>query len=467
MADDNRLRSFQSSDPSRRDTVPASERSRANDPLAELARLIGQSDPFAERAPAIPRDPAPRQSAPVPTETTDWRNRPPPYALMRAPAAAPATRYQPATPATHYQPARSAPTDHYSDDGRYAADDQGYATEQQFSDPSYQDSPAYSAGHEGHDGYDDGTAAEQYDNTVYDDSPRASRRGALITALTLIGCATLGTAGAYSYRTYYNAPSSGPAPVIVADKTATKVVPAADTQSSKTIQDRVGDSPATERMVPREEQPVALKPAPTAAPPVMFAPTGPANTASIGTSPFPPPPGSAAAPVAAAPAASSEPKRVRTVTIRPDGSDASGRPQTAASARAAPAPKAARGAPLQLDPQQAPETTATTSAPSAQRPLTPPAPRLASAPSNGGTGAYVVQLSSQKSESEAQASFRALQAKYPSALSDRSPIIRRADLGAKGVFYRALVGPFGSASEAGTLCNSLKAAGGQCIVQKN
>jgi len=158
---------------------------------------------------------------------------------------------------------------------------------------------------------------------------------------------------------------------------------------------------------------------------------------------------------------------VRTVTIRPDGSDASGRPQSAAPSRAAPAAKAARGAPLQLDPQQAPETTATTTAPSAQRPVTPPAPRLASAPSNGGAGAYVVQLSSQKSESEAQASFRALQAKYPSALSDRSPIIRRADLGAKGVFYRALVGPFGSASEAGTLCNSLKAAGGQCIVQKN
>jgi hypothetical protein len=470
MADDNRLRSFQSSNPSRREAVPASERSRANDPLAELARLIGQGDPFVEPASPRPADPAPRQSLPVPTPTTDWRNRPPPYALMRSQAAAPATHYQPVTPATHYQPARSAPADHYTDNNRYADDEQGYATEPQFSDPSYQDSPAYSAGHDGHDDgyYDDGTAGEQYDNTVHGDPPRASRRGALVTALTLIGCATLGTAGAYGYRTYYNAPSSGPAPVIVADRTPTKVVAAADTQSSKPIQDRVGEASATERMVPREEQPVVLKPAPaTAAPPVMFAPTGPATTASIGTSPFPPPPGPAAAPAAAAPAATAEPKRVRTIPIRPDRSDVSGRPQTAAPAHSAAAPKAARGAPLQLDPQQSSETTATTSAPSAQRPLTPPAPRLASAPSNGGTGGYVVQLSSQRSESEAQASFRALQAKYPSALSDRSPIIRRADLGAKGVFYRALVGPFGSASEAGHLCSSLKAAGGQCIVQKN
>jgi hypothetical protein len=60
-----------------------------------------------------------------------------------------------------------------------------------------------------------------------------------------------------------------------------------------------------------------------------------------------------------------------------------------------------------------------------------------------------------------------MQAKYPTALADRSPIVRRVDLGAKGVFYRALVGPFASASEAGQVCNSLKAAGGQCIVQKN
>jgi hypothetical protein len=458
--------------------MPASERSRANDPLAELARLIGQGDPFAEQVPNTTRDASPRQHVPTAPATPDWRNRPPPYALMRAQAAAPATRSQPASPGTPYQPARSVPAHPYTDVRRYPDDDHGSATEPQFSDPSYQDNGAYAAaGQNGHDDryYDDGAAAEQYDNTVYEDPPRAGRRGALITALTLIGCATLGTAGAYGYRTYYAAPSSGPAPVIVADKSPTKVVPAADAQSSKAIRDRVGEAPATERVVPREEQPVVLKPPPTtAAPPVMFAPNAPASTASIGGSqgfpPPPPPAPSAAPPAASVPAASSEPKRVRTVTIRPDGSDVSSRPvgstgsSGAARASGAAAPKAARGAPLQLDPQQAPETT---SAPARNAPLTPPAPRLASAPANGGTSAYVVQISSQRSESEAQASFRSMQAKYPTALADRSPIVRRVDLGAKGVFYRALVGPFASASEAGHVCNSLKAAGGQCIVQKN
>ena len=46
-------------------------------------------------------------------------------------------------------------------------------------------------------------------------------------------------------------------------------------------------------------------------------------------------------------------------------------------------------------------------------------------------------------------------------------MFRRADLGAKGVYYRALVGPFASAEQASSLCSSLKAAGGSCIIQRN
>jgi cell division septation protein DedD len=60
-----------------------------------------------------------------------------------------------------------------------------------------------------------------------------------------------------------------------------------------------------------------------------------------------------------------------------------------------------------------------------------------------------------------------LQAKYPNVLGGREPIIRRADLGAKGIYFRAMVGPFTSADQASELCSSLKAAGGSCIVQKN
>jgi hypothetical protein len=80
---------------------------------------------------------------------------------------------------------------------------------------------------------------------------------------------------------------------------------------------------------------------------------------------------------------------------------------------------------------------------------------------------YAVQVTSERSQNRAQAAFRSLQAKYPSLLSGREPIIRRADLGAAGIYYRALVGPFASAEKAAKLCNGLKAAGGDCVVQKN
>jgi SPOR domain len=59
-----------------------------------------------------------------------------------------------------------------------------------------------------------------------------------------------------------------------------------------------------------------------------------------------------------------------------------------------------------------------------------------------------------------------LQVEIPNQLSGRQLIIRRADLGAAGIYYRALVNPFASAEKAAKLCSGLKAAGGDCIIQK-
>ena len=80
---------------------------------------------------------------------------------------------------------------------------------------------------------------------------------------------------------------------------------------------------------------------------------------------------------------------------------------------------------------------------------------------------YAVQVTSERSEIRAQDAFRALQTKYPNQLRGRQAMIRRADLGAMGIHYRALVGPFGSPEEAAKLCSGLKAAGGDCIIQRN
>jgi cell division protein FtsN len=164
------------------------------------------------------------------------------------------------------------------------------------------------------------------------------------------------------------------------------------------------------------------------------------------------------------PASPSEPKRVRTVTIRNDqGTLPAGgmaAPPARTTARApAPSPAAPSAPPLAITPGQQP------AAPLTMADATPaaPPPRAPSARAEGG---YVVQLSAQKSEAEAQASFRAMQAKY-AALNGQQPLIRRKDQGDRGVFYAAQVGPFGSKDEAAQFCEGLKSAGGSCFVLRN
>jgi cell division septation protein DedD len=82
-------------------------------------------------------------------------------------------------------------------------------------------------------------------------------------------------------------------------------------------------------------------------------------------------------------------------------------------------------------------------------------------------GGYVVQVSAERTDAKAQVSFKTLQSRFPHVLGDRSPLIRRVELGEKGIFYRAQIGPFDTAEKAKQLCARLKSAGGHCMVQKN
>jgi hypothetical protein len=322
--------------------------------------------------------------------------------------------------------------------------------------------------------YDEGAPMAPYDEDMYDDPPRSRGRNGLITAVTLIGCAILGTAAAYGYRTYYTGVSSARTPpVITAETTPTKVVATVDPQVGQAFQDR--DQGQSERLLSREEQPIDPAPSAPSTPRVVLPmpitpsqPSAPAvlppRTAAQGTA-VPP-----AAPVSTG-SANSEPKKIRTVAIRPDGSDGSGRPVTSTQSTTPRAPAAAKAqarssGPMSLDPQAAPAPPARERTRVAT-PVVSAEPELASAPAAGASGGYVVQLSSQRSEAEAQASFRALQAKFPDQLSGRTPIIQRANLHDKGTYYRATVGPFASSEEASRFCGSYKAAGGQCIIQKN
>jgi hypothetical protein len=472
MADDYTLRSPRSNDSYRRAAGPAEADGppRNSDPLAELARLIGQTDPFAEFA----RNTARAAEQPTQPPAPDWRRNPAPsYAtpLAQPAAAGPASSgYQRRDPHQMVSGGERVPQPEYDDShGYYDEGGQPAAYGSQavpgYAAPSDQGDPAAFI--------DDGVAMGPHDNEIYDDAAPSSRwRKGGLTAITIVVCAVLGSAGAYAYRSYATGVRTTQAPpVIVAEKTPTKVVPANDPQSGKSIQDRVRDPGPNERVVSREEQPVELRNMITTAPPrVVLQSAGAAAQAQASV-----PGGPAAVGSLPSPSTSSqpitEPKRVRTVTIRPDGADVSGRPvpglgtpsglaQVPSTRGTPPAPTARTpNAPVSLDPQAAPQR-----APAA---AAPPPTRLASAPSNGSTGGYVVQLSSQKSDSEAQASIRTLQAKYPHLLNSRPPTVQRADLGAKGVYFRAVVGPFTSSSEAESFCSGLKAAGGQCITQRN
>jgi cell division septation protein DedD len=102
--------------------------------------------------------------------------------------------------------------------------------------------------------------------------------------------------------------------------------------------------------------------------------------------------------------------------------------------------------------------------PSATNPVAPPRVTLDSTPT---AESYVVQVSLERKESDAQASVRNLRVRFSKVLGDRKATVRRADLGPSGVYYRTLVGPFVSAGDADRFCSRLRAAGGQCIIQKD
>jgi hypothetical protein len=440
MADDQIQRPNRTNEASARGASATS----GSDPLAELARLIGQTDPFGEygrenaRRAAAPQAPTPAPNF-VPNEY---------QAAPTAPAKTPLRPY-----------AAAAPNATALDLNQSEEEAPGYTAEE-----------AYEA-----DGYDEHQPpphiGEQED--LYDDLPPPRRRLGILAIAAVFALAVIGTAGAFGYRALFGSSgSSQPPPVIKADTAPSKIVPATTVKTpNKLIYDRVADRGQDEKLVSREEPPVELKdqqpppplaPAQDTAQPVVAPPTAPLGTGVI----------------------SNEPKKVRTIANRPDqlsvgdsqpaatplaASPQAPPPTTQAATPPAPAPaqRIANNPPAAQQPANSlPRQTAATPAPPPTAAARTPThtSSVAPAPTNG---SYAVQVSSQRNEADAQAAYHSLQAKYPNQLGGRQVLIRKVDLGQKGTFYRALVGPFATAGEANELCSGLKAAGGQCLIQKN
>jgi cell division septation protein DedD len=178
--------------------------------------------------------------------------------------------------------------------------------------------------------------------------------------------------------------------------------------------------PSVEQLLPPPEAPLP-RPAP-AEPPAAAEPT--------------PPPQAAAAPppVAAPPAEEPEP------------------PPSKPAAPAAPPPSAVAAPPSPAPPPAAPERKTARAAPLPTTPAT-------------GKG-YRLQLGSVRSSEAAQKEWDHLKSEQGDLLGALGFTAERADLGARGIYYRIQAGPVADAATAERDCNELKKRGVGCILVK-
>ncbi len=91
--------------------------------------------------------------------------------------------------------------------------------------------------------------------------------------------------------------------------------------------------------------------------------------------------------------------------------------------------------------------------------------RASRAPAAGGR--YVVQVASHRRQVDALAEFAGLKRRFPDIIGNYKPLIQRADLGDRGIYYRLRIGPLASKADAAGFCQSLKAAGkNDCLIRR-
>lgn len=94
----------------------------------------------------------------------------------------------------------------------------------------------------------------------------------------------------------------------------------------------------------------------------------------------------------------------------------------------------------------------------------PAAPAVSTEP--GLAGKYAVQVASNQRQADSLAIFADLKRRYPDLVGNYRPLIQRADLGSRGIFFRLRIGPLASKADANRLCGSLRNAGlPGCIVR--
>ena len=362
-----------------------------------------------------------------------------PSAAQGYPPAEPAQFQQALDPAPHHHPGLDPGEMARPGDARFAAPQHGY-----------------------------GESDADFDEMLAEDEeePRRGRRGMMIAA-ALVGAIGLGGALAYTYKTFV-ASGGGPAPVIkAADFGPNKVKPVvqdgkAFANTDKKLLNRLGEDGSAPNSIG-----VAPPPAPEAADErTSDDPNAPRKVKII---PITPAPQAGAAPVTTPPR-SANPAPLITVpgvTLEPMVPPQAQTPPSAArvmlpppqpQAKAAQQPPVAKAEPPPAAESQAPVKKAAPVAVKTPVPKTKTAAVAPAAPAAAASG-YVAVLSSKKSRMDALKAFADMRDKYGDVLASKTPDVQEVNLGDKGVWYRAVVGPPGSREAAVGLCTQLKTAG--------
>ena len=356
----------------------------------------------------------------------------------------------PVHPLHRYAAQQPAPVQQFNRDYQQDyQDEQPYADEEPPVDPSRYDDALYGQIESGDQDYQRDPAYPDdpyaYQGEYEEPAEPKRRSSGVVTVVAVLALAVVGTGAAFAYRTFVGSPRSGEPPIIRADNSPTKIVPApADGAAGKTP-DRLMPGDGGEKLVSREEAPVDVN-SRSGGPRVVF----PALNQNAS-----PPPVASVSPSAPPPAASatgtmpnSEPRKIKTLAVKGDAAENAGIPAAVApAAKPAPAPKTATApAPAARNPSAANASAPLSLAPpggvtaggcTAHRPgwrqRQSSANRTPLPASEGGgyAGSGLLPVTSQDSEPAARESFRAwYRASMPAVLGfPDAHVIKRVDLG--------------------------------------
>jgi hypothetical protein len=350
-----------------------------------------------------------------------------------------------------------------------------------YDDPYRMDAAQQPYGAAEHPGAVQGADGEYYAEEYADEGEPEPKRGprAVVVVGALIAAIGLGGGLAYGYKSLTNGGSSGgKLPILRADGAPSKALPTDPggkqvPHTDKKFLNRLTEArpvpvsilppPEAERegggdggtrrvptlvvnrdgsLAPTSSAPAAAPPPPVNRVPGMviegLAPRPPQQQQPLREAQRPAPPPQLRASVAEEELKPEPPPR-RVASAQPVVT--SDPPPTIASIQPRPEPESKRRPPAV---RQAARTASDAAAPAA-------------APA--GTTGYVAVLSSRQSHMDALKSFADIQQKHSSVLQGRTPDVREANLGEKGIWYRVVVGPPGSREAANSVCSQLKAQG--------